>query len=159
MMKVLFLPVLLFLLTSCEKAAEQQPGNMAEKNKAVAQTVAPRWYTREQVERGYQIFQTHCAVCHKPDASGTENWQELDANGKLPPPPLNGTAHTWHHSMAVLHRAVREGGIPLGGSMPPFKDKLNQKDINDILAWVMSHWSDRVYGIWYERQKKSGKKS
>ena len=116
------------------------------------QTTQPgRWYTQTQVIQGYHLFQTHCAECHKPDASGTREWRTLDAEGKLPPPPLNGTAHAWHHPLSVLRRTLRLGGVPLGGSMPGFADKLTAEQIDAILAWVQSQWSDEIYRIWYER--------
>ncbi|ODB95270.1 hypothetical protein A3197_17125 [Candidatus Thiodiazotropha endoloripes] len=110
-----------------------------------------RWYTQTQVTRGQELYQMHCAECHKPDASGTTEWRTLDANGKLPPPPLNGTAHTWHHPLSVLRRTVRLGGVPLGGSMPGFSDKLSAEQIDTILAWIQTHWSDEIYRIWHER--------
>ncbi len=117
-----------------------------------ARTAPPvsRWYTQEQVIRGYGLFQQHCATCHKPDASGAPNWKTADAQGKLPPPPLNGTGHAWHHPLALLRQIVRNGGIPMGGSMPPFKVKLDGRQIDDILAWVQSHWPDRIYTAWNE---------
>ena len=118
-----------------------------EKARPPAQTVA-RWYSWEQVERGHGLFQNYCAECHKPDASGDPNWKQLDAEGKLPPPPLNGTAHAWHHPLPLLRRIVRNGGVPMGGSMPPFKDKLKPDEIDAILAWVQSHWSDEIYATW-----------
>lgn len=139
--------VVLFLvipfIAACDKIEEK-----------TQKPVEGRWYTQSQVDNGYQVYQANCAVCHKPDASGTTNWQQLDANGKLPPPPLNGTAHTWHHSMNILRRAVREGGIPLGGSMPGFKDKLNAEEIDAVLAWVMSNWPDNIYQVWLQRNQK-----
>lgn len=116
-----------------------------------------RWYRQTQVARGDKLYQVHCAECHKPDASGTEDWKRLDANGKLPPPPLNGSAHTWHHPLSVLRRTVRLGGVPLGGSMPGFGDKLNAAQIDDILAWVQTHWTDDVYRIWYERNTQANR--
>ena len=110
-----------------------------------------RWYAQTQVHRGGDLFQTHCAECHKADASGTPDWRTPLANGKYPPPPLNGTAHAWHHPLSVLRRTVRTGGIPLGGTMPGFADKLSAEQIDDILAWVQTHWSDEIYRIWHER--------
>jgi len=110
-----------------------------------------RWFSAQQVDRGNVLFQANCAVCHKADASGTANWSKLDANDKYPPPPLNGTAHTWHHSLKILRRVIREGGIELGGSMPGFADKFNDKQILDILAWIQNHWSDEIYSAWIER--------
>ena len=60
--------------------------------------------------RGQALFQQHCAACHGDKAQGTvANWQQRDASGKLPPPPLNGTAHAWHHSINGLARTIREG--------------------------------------------------
>lgn len=130
---------------SVEKAVTENPAPPSPA------TQSQRWYTQTQVLRGHDLFQTHCAECHKSDASGTTEWRTLDANGKLPPPPLNGTAHTWHHPLSVLRRTVRLGGVPLGGSMPGFNDKLNTSQIDDILAWVQSHWSEEIYRIWDER--------
>lgn len=116
-----------------------------------------RWYGAEQIERGNKFYQENCAECHKPDASGTANWREPDEKGSYPPPPLNGTAHTWHHPLPVLRRTVRIGGVPLGGTMPGFADKLNEQQIDDIFAWVQSHWSDEIYTIWHERNLQAGK--
>ena len=117
--------------------------------------VKQRWYTQEQVERGHDVFQANCATCHKPDASGTENWRGRDASGKLPPPPINGTAHAWHHSLDVLQGVVSKGGIPLGGSMPAFEGNLSRREVDDVLAWVQSNWSDEIYSLWYERNEQS----
>ncbi|MCM8854683.1 MAG: cytochrome c [Candidatus Thiodiazotropha sp.] len=125
---------------------------------AISQSsTAERWYGMDQVKRGGELYQETCASCHKPDASGTPNWQELDPQGNYPPPPLNGTAHTWHHPLSVLRRTVNIGGIPLGGTMPGFADKLNKQQIDDILAWVQSHWTDEIYTIWHERNLQAGK--
>jgi mono/diheme cytochrome c family protein len=35
--------------------------------------------------------------------------------------------------------------------MPGFADKLSPQQIDQILAWVQSHWSDKIYAIWHER--------
>jgi len=116
-----------------------------------------RWYSQAQVARGNALFQENCASCHKPDASGTPNWRDLDANGKLPPPPLNGSAHAWHHPLSILQRTVKVGGVPLGGTMPGFADKLNSEQIDDILSWVQSHWSNEIYRVWHERNAQARK--
>ena len=135
-------------LTGC--SAEQPDSAGSEKSQPGLANNIPleRWYDDEQVRRGDGLFQTHCAVCHKPDASGTPNWRETDAQGKLPPPPLNGTAHTWHHPMTALRQTIRMGGVPVGGVMPAFSGKLNAEEVDDILAWVQSHWSEEIYVAW-----------
>jgi len=35
--------------------------------------------------------------------------------------------------------------------MPAFADKLSAQEVDAILAWVQSHWSDKIYAIWHER--------
>src|SRR6056300_1432245 len=74
-------------------------------------------------------------------------WDDV-VKGKAPAPALNGTAHAWHHSFSQLKQTIKKGTQRLGGSMPPFEDKLNDQEINQALAWVQSHWSDEVYSLW-----------
>ncbi|MGB0712589.1 MAG: thioredoxin fold domain-containing protein, partial [Gammaproteobacteria bacterium] len=76
--------------------------------------------------------------------------------GKYPPPPLNGTAHAWHHSLDVLRRQIRLGGVPLGGAMPPFQDTLSAAQIDAAIAYFQSKWTDEVYGIWTQRNEEPG---
>ena len=144
-------------LAGCGK--QQEVTATIEKQATPLQTLPPieRWYSEAQVERGNDLFQANCAMCHKPDASGTPNWREVDAQGNYPPPPLNGTAHTWHHPLSVLRRVVRVGSVPMGGTMPGFADKLNTEQIDDILAWVQSHWSDEIYRVWHKRNAQISK--
>jgi mono/diheme cytochrome c family protein len=35
--------------------------------------------------------------------------------------------------------------------MPAFADKLSPPEVDAILAWVQSHWSEEIYAIWRER--------
>jgi len=138
-------------LSACER---EQPDPKARWTDTAAPASAPvvmRWYTPEQVETGTALYAQHCASCHKQNAEGTPDWKTRDANGKLPPPPLNGTAHAWHHPLDLLRSVVRQGGAPVGGSMPAFTDTLSPQEIDAILAWVQSHWSDKIYAIWHER--------
>ena len=118
---------------------------------------AGRWYTPEQVARGGPLYQQHCASCHRPDASGTPDWRTPGPNGKYPPPPLDGSAHTWHHPLFILQRTVRLGGERLGGVMPGFADQLTERDIDAILAWVQSRWSEEIYERWLEISRRSSK--
>jgi len=110
-----------------------------------------RWYSEQQVAQGEPLYQFYCSSCHGPEAGATPNWREADEEGNYPPPPLNGTAHAWHHPLSILRKTVQDGGIPLGGQMPPFKEVLSIEEIDAILAWVQNHWSDEVYQRWSER--------
>ena len=114
-----------------------------------------RWYTPQQVARGEVLYRQNCAECHGQDAEATENWKQTDANGNYPPPPLNGTAHAWHHDMDILRRQIREGGVKLGGVMPAFKDKLSEQQIDLAIAYFQSKWPDDLYAKWAGRFKVS----
>ena len=73
------------------------------------------WFSPQQVQQGQALFRQHCAACHGQNAEATPNWRQSDDQGRFPPPPLNGSAHTWHHSLDTLRLTVREGGQKLGG--------------------------------------------
>lgn len=138
----------LFTMTACSSGSDgEKPAGTSEK-KSLKQM---RWYSTEQVTQGEKIYRENCASCHGEDAAGSANWQEPDASGKFPPPPLNGSAHTWHHPKNMLRMTIRRGGIPIGGSMPAFGDKLGDDEIDAVIAWVQSHWNDEVYNAWAKR--------
>ena len=111
-------------------------------------TVPGRWYTANQVVSGEALYQTHCAACHASDGSATVEWRTPDAAGNFPPPPLNGTAHTWHHPLEVLDNSIANGGIAFGGVMPGFAEALNDGERMTIIAWFQSLWSDEIYERW-----------
>ncbi|MBT3347301.1 MAG: cytochrome c [Thiotrichales bacterium] len=134
--------VLLVLLFIVVQLSKRMDGNSVSNG---------RWYSEQQVEQGKELFKLHCATCHGPEAASVYNWRDLDENGKYPAPPLNGSGHTWHHSLSLLKKTVREGGLSIGGQMPSFKDMLSDEEIDSILAWVQTHWSDKIYSIWEGR--------
>jgi len=138
MEKILFLSLL--FLTACEQPTSQNNENQN----------AHRWYTQQQRELGSKVYQQHCVQCHKKDAMGTDAWKVTRLNGVYPPPPLNGTAHAWHHDMETLTRTIKEGGIPLGGVMPGFEKKLSTAEIGAVIAYFQSFWSDETYTSWIE---------
>jgi mono/diheme cytochrome c family protein len=140
-----------FFIAACSETADTTSGNELESSALTNTPVRQRWYTEQQLVQGSEIYQTHCASCHKSDASGTSNWRQKDANDNYPAPPLNGSAHTWHHHLKGLKNTVRFGGVQLGGTMPGFKNKLNNQQIEAVLAWVQSHWSDEIYSAWQTR--------
>jgi len=114
-----------------------------------------RWYSQEMVNSGASVFQQNCASCHGANAQGTLGWKKTDSNGIYPPPPLNGTAHAWHHDISVLKNTIREGGVPLGGTMPPFKDILSGSEVDAVIAYFQSKWPNKLYMNWRSRVQKS----
>lgn len=107
-----------------------------------------RWYGPEQLATGQVVYQKNCATCHGKDAASVAGWEKMDKNGQFPPPPLNGSAHTWHHPMPLLRRTIREGGIAQGGRMPAFKASLSNQEIDGVIAWFQSYWPDDKYANW-----------
>ena len=77
---------------------------------ALPANAADRWFDDKLVSTGADLFQQHCAVCHGANAEGTREWKKTDANRNYPPPPLDGSAHAWHHSIAQLARSIEQGG-------------------------------------------------
>ncbi len=138
MMKKLMVFALPLLATAC--------GEDNNQSKIVA-----RWYTQSQVDSGRVLFEKNCAACHGKNAQGTFKWRQPLADGSYPPPPLNGTAHTWHHSLKMLKRTIDYGGIPLGGKMPAFKGKLSESEKEAVIAFFQSFWSKEIYDAWVKR--------
>jgi len=134
---------ILFLASAC---TETEPP---------ATVVAGRWYTAEQVLLGRGLYQEHCAICHAADGSATADWRTPGADGNYPPPPLNGTAHTWHHALALLDDMIANGGMQFGGVMPGFSSVLGKGDRMAIVAWFQNLWPDSVYQKWREIDSRS----
>ena len=111
--------------------------------------VAGRWYSVEQVQTGSKVFQDHCAQCHGAQAQGvTADWRARLEDGSFPPPPLNGSAHAWHHPLSVLLQVINQGGVPLGGQMPAFANRILDTEKLAAIAYFQSFWNDDIYGNW-----------
>lgn len=107
-----------------------------------------RWYSDAQAEAGESVFNTNCSICHGIEAVGTSEWRKPLDDGKYPPPPLNGTAHGWHHPLTVLRRQINKGGMKYGGWMPALGDSLTDAQVDEVIAYVQSLWSDKIYAAW-----------
>lgn len=155
------------LLTACEPSpGDQGPVPAARVEAALAdpaklgadvdaktyrQRLDRRGFDPAQVVRGRELFVAHCASCHGQLAEGAPNWQKRGPGGTWPPPPLNGTAHDWHHSDQLLLRIMRDGGLSYGefyrGAMPPMGDKLDEADRLAVLRYIQSLWSDEAWTL------------
>lgn len=121
---------------------------------AMAAAQTGRYDDAAVIDQGSRLFSENCAICHGNNAQGTvENWQQRDQNGKFPPPPLNGTAHTWHHPIHALGQVIHDGTEHIGGSMPAWKDRLTEDEIFAVIMYLGSLWPDEIYQAWMQRNQ------
>ena len=111
------------------------------------QKMPSQWYTAQQVAKGKPLYAMHCSACHGDMGQGAEQWTKRNADGQYPAPPLNGSGHAWHHSLAQLTHTVTHGQ----GAMPAFGNTLTQAQIEATIAWTQSLWQKPIYDAW-ERQ-------
>ena len=148
---ILFLFSLVFLLACSDgentKKIFGTEGNKTSKNKMIVErNIDPIQYSK-----GQKLFLTNCASCHGKYGEGAEDWRKPDEKGNNPPPPLNGTGHSWHHSTNSLTNTIKNGTAKIGGNMPAWGDKLSDSEIRLILVWIKSQWPDELYTAWYNR--------
>ena len=116
-----------------------------------ALALAPREAMSEEdrVAHGATIYRANCVGCHGDKLQGQPNWKQLNAAGRLPAPPLDGTGHGWRHSNAELFHMVKFSVLDQAGpdyqtDMPAFDGKLSDDDIRAVLAFIHSVWSPNI---------------
>ncbi|MBU2640892.1 MAG: c-type cytochrome [Gammaproteobacteria bacterium] len=120
------------------------------------ETVVERKLDPMQVTRGKAVYEKVCLECHGIGGKGQPgDWRIRDADGHFPPPPLDDSAHAWHHPTAVLLDMIREGSPQGQGKMPAWKGKLSEQEMLDGVAYIKSLWSDEVYALWWKLEQKS----
>lgn len=140
---LLFAGIAVVILGACSgsevKPVEKEP------------VVKGRWFTKRQFELGKQIFTQHCSACHGTKAQGiVKDWKQRNPDGSFPAPPLDGSAHAWHHPLSVLVRQINEGGVKLGGTMPAFGDTLSDEEVIAAIAYFQSFWDEQTYDRWVQ---------
>ena len=134
MKNLLFIP-LVILLAGC---------NPEEKNKN----------SGSMVLLGEKIYNKNCLSCHGPKGQGlAKDWKVKDENGNYPAPPLNGTAHTWHHSPEQLLYTINKGGVEMGGQMPAFEKRLTEEEKKALIEYMYSLWPKEIQEKYDDRFK------
>ncbi|MFM1892816.1 MAG: hypothetical protein RLZ44_1893 [Pseudomonadota bacterium] len=119
---------------------------------APATEALERWYRPEHAALGAGLYRQHCASCHGPAAEGAPGWQQPGPDGRYPPPPLNGSAHAWHHPLKALYHTITRGQ----GNMPAWGGRLSRAEVLAIIAWFQSLWPDEIYAAWQRMDAASG---
>ena len=103
---------------------------------------------------GEKIYNKNCLSCHGPKGQGfAKDWKVKDENGNYPAPPLNGTAHTWHHSPEQLLYTINKGGVEMGGQMPAFEKRLTEEEKKALIEYMYSLWPKEIQEKYDERFK------
>lgn len=142
---------MLALLTACD--APQQARGKTITTQSGEQI--NRVHDPEEVKKGGEIFERHCAQCHGTNGEGDPEWRKRDVDGMFPPPPLNGTGHAWHHPTAFLKNRIKNGSAADEGKMPAWDDKLSDKEVDAVITWFQSQWPDELYAAWYGIEQRS----
>ena len=137
------LALAILLLTACSPETPDAP--QTPQAPASAPTV-------ENTPTGGELYAANCAVCHGANGEGQPNWHIRKENGTLPPPPLNGDGHTWHHADGLLYRIVSQGGKiyespdnpSFKSAMPAFGDRLSHEELVATLTYIKSLWGDKT---------------
>jgi len=85
---------------------------------------------------GEALYKTYCASCHGPSGQGEFNWMNKDRGA----PPLDSSAHAWHHEDAQLVSMILDKPAP-DSRMPPWRGILTRDDAIDIVAYIKTLWT------------------
>lgn len=111
--------------------------------------------SEETIALGQRVYAVRCASCHGINGEGQkpEAPLEPDETGRFPAPPHDETGHTWHHDDDLLVRIVKDGGM--GGDMfyemPAFGDILSADEIEAVLAFIKTMWTDEQRQMQHDR--------
>lgn len=94
---------------------------------------------------GKQLYDAHCAACHKRDGIGEPivPWS-IRRKDLIEAMPLNETSHAWHHSDEQLISMILDGTPRSRTRMPVWRDILSEQDAADLVAYIKSLWSERI---------------
>ncbi|MCY3748613.1 MAG: cytochrome c [Chloroflexi bacterium] len=130
--------VLLLALIACGETSvshdAHQPAPRAEAGAAEPSETAPQAHaspakpSETAAREGETVFNTHCAQCHGPEATGTN----------LGPTLIDRIYHPGHHGDAAFHlavlRGVRQHHWQFGNMLPV--PGLSETQVNHVICYV-----------------------
>jgi len=95
------------------------------------------------VAEGRQLYGAFCESCHGAKGRGEkpEDMYARDDYGVVAP-PLDDSAHGWHHSDRDLAATILNGS-PRNPRMMPFRGFLGEAEAGKLVAYIKSLWSFR----------------
>lgn len=99
----------------------------------------------DSIARGAETYGKLCVSCHGKNGEGErpEDMYAVDANGFVVAPPLDSSAHAWHHSDTALVDFILNGS-PQNPRMRAWKDTLDRQSALELVAYMKSLWSPEV---------------
>ncbi len=99
----------------------------------------------DQEKRGATLYQEKCQSCHGISGVGeTYTIESLTDRNYRISPPLDESAHAWHHTDEALVKKILEGSSP-PGRMPAWGTQgLTTEDATALVAYMKSLWSERI---------------
>jgi mono/diheme cytochrome c family protein len=86
------------------------------------------------VQRGAESYTASCQSCHGDAATGA---------GRILTAPSHGPdGHTWHHADGLLTDIVLGAFQYPGRAMPSFEGQLSRDEVNDILSFFKTNWTE-----------------
>jgi mono/diheme cytochrome c family protein len=96
--------------------------------------------------KGERTYKEFCVTCHGAEGVGeTHSVQSLTSREYISAPPLDASAHAWHHTDDQLAETIRNGS-PRTGRMPAWGALLTDQDVDAVIAYMKSLWTDRELG-------------
>ena len=83
-------------------------------------------------KKGQTVFESNCQICHNADSEEMKVGPGLKGWSKKPPHKFADKEHT--HNVETLKNQIKNGG----GQMPPMGSMVADKDLEDLVAYVMS---------------------
>ena len=91
------------------------------------------------VAKGETLYNTNCSICHGIKGSGVID----DKSRTFLAPPLDESAHAWHHTDGDLIDIILNGS-PRNPKMIAWKSILSEDDASSIVEYIKSLWSPRA---------------
>jgi len=92
-----------------------------------------------QPAQGRLLYEKYCIACHGVEGRGAPDWK-YQARAA---PPLDSTAHAWHHDDAQLISMILDKPAP-DSLMPAWRGVLSRDDTLNIVAYVKSLWTPYI---------------
>jgi mono/diheme cytochrome c family protein len=114
--------------------AEQGAG---KRNPEAAKIQNPVRSTPESIAAGKKTYDSYCVGCHAPDGKGGLVLSITEDKGL--PPPATLSDNEWDHggSDGEIYAVIRDG-VPPDYIMGPWKDRLQEQDIWNLVNYLKS---------------------